>query len=878
MRQSVNGHHPGLRAKHNEAAALVSQMTLDEKAGFCSGSDFWHLEGCERLDVTSIMVTDGPHGLRKQDASVDHAGLHKSIPATCFPTACALASSWNTDLLKQVGEALGREAAAEDVTVLLGPGVNIKRHPLCGRNFEYYSEDPLLTGQLAAAFINGVQSQGVGTSIKHYALNNQEYRRMQVDVIADERSIREIYLRGFEIAIKTAQPWTVMCSYNRINGTYASEHDWLLNQVLRDEWGFEGLVVTDWGAANDRVKGLAAGLDLEMPASGGVNDQRIKDSVGAGDLLEARLDLAVTRLVSLGLLGGELTGRSQEVDWQAHHNLARQAAAESAVLLKNDKKLLPLNKGSKIAVIGEFAKQPRYQGAGSSQVNPQQLDNAYDALAAFLGEAPAYAPGYYLTSRVKGSLPDQAEGSLQSGAEGSSQSQAEGSLQSGAEGSTPLTEEQLIAEAVALAHEVEVVVLFAGLPAIYESEGFDRANMQMPAQHNRLIEAVCNANPNTAVLLFNGGPVELPWLHQVAAILEMYLPGEAGGSAAVDLIYGQANPSGKLAETFPRQLDDVPAHQWFPGDGRQVQYREGLHVGYRYFDEAAEQVLFPFGHGLGYTQFGYADLQVDEQEGQLNCQLALTNQGGLAGAEVVQLYIHKVGSEVWRPQQELKAFAKVMLAPGETKRVMLTVDIDDLAIYDKWQDRWEVKPGEDDFSWIGQGAWLVEPGEYEIRVAASSQDIRLRQSVQLAGSQGLLSDAIRRVTGPTINQGRLQVDDETFAAMLDRPLPEVEPVRPYHLNTSLGDLGGSWVGRLLMKRAMKRFRRNFNVDNAGDRGKEDPAIKMFEEMTKTMPLRTMVLFSQGKLSFRMLALLLALMNHQYLEVLRLLLGGREKWQ
>ena len=530
MQQSSNRPHPGMRARHDEAAALVAQMTLEEKAGFCSGRDFWHLEACERLGIEPVMVTDGPHGLRKQDERGDHVGLLDSVPATCFPTACAMASSWDTDLLERLGVALGTEAAAEHVTVLLGPGVNIKRHPLCGRNFEYYSEDPLLTGRLAAAFINGVQSQGVGTSIKHYAMNNQEHRRMQVDVIVDERSIREIYLRGFEIAIRTAQPWTVMCAYNRINGTYASEHGWLLNQVLRDEWGFEGLVMTDWGAINDRVKGLVAGLDLEMPTSGGINDLRLKNAATAGDLPEEQLDQAVTRMVSLGLLGGDLHRRNEEVDWQAHHDLARKASAESAVLLKNENDLLPLKKETRIAVIGEFARTPRYQGAGSSQVNPQRLDNAFDALAEFLGVSPAYAPGYSLSTADDSQIDDQ-----------------------------------LIAEAVEAASGAEAVVLCAGLPAIYESEGFDRADMQMPEQHNRLIEAVCDANPNTVVVLFNGGPVEMPWKGKPAAILEMYLPGQAGGGAAVDLLYGVVNPSGKLAETFPMRLSDVPADQWFPG-------------------------------------------------------------------------------------------------------------------------------------------------------------------------------------------------------------------------------------------------------------------------------------------------------------------------
>ena len=830
MPDSNNERYPGLHTKHNEAAALVAQMSLEERANFCSGRDFWHLETSERLGIPPVMLTDGPHGLRKQAANGDHVGLHSSVPATCFPTACALASSWDTDLLHQVGVALGQECVAENVAVLLGPGVNIKRHPLCGRNFEYFSEDPLLTGCLAAAFINGVQSQKVGTSIKHYALNNQEHHRMQVNVIADERTIREIYLRGFEIAVKAAQPWTVMCSYNRVNGTYASEHDWLLNKVLRDEWGFEGLVVTDWGAANDRVKGIAAGLDLEMPASGGVNDRRLYLAVDSDELPTEKLDQAVTRIVSLSLLGGELQGRNQQVDWQAHHDLARKAALESAVLLKNDQCLLPLRKETKIAVIGEFAKQPRYQGTGSSRVNPHRLDNAYDALEEYLGSAPVYAKGYCLH--------ETAENSTEQG-------------------------DQLIAEAVGAARGAEVVLLFAGLPATYESEGFDRADMQMPMQQCRLIEAVCDANPNTAVLLFNGGPVEMPWVDKVAAVLEMYLPGQAGGSAAVGLLYGHACPSGKLAETFPMKLSDVPSDQWFPGDGRQVQYREGLYVGYRFFDMAGVSVLFPFGHGLSYTQFGYTGLRVSEAAGQLTCSVQLTNQGDRTGAEVVQLYVRKVDSAVRRPEQELKAFAKIMLAPGESATVLLNVDLADLAIYDIGHDS-------------GQGAWVVEPGEYEIRVGASSQDIRLKHPIKLVGPLEQLSrafrDAFDKDGGPAIRDGKLLVDDKTFAAMLGHPLPAAESVRPYHLNTSLGDLGGSMVGRLLMNRAMARFRQDFDVEE-----RDGTTARMFEEMARTMPLRSMVLFSRGRLSFRLLGILLALMNHRYLEAMRLLLGGRGKW-
>lgn len=802
MSQTPTNHKPA-------AAELVARMSLEEKAAFCSGRDFWHMEANERLGMASIMLTDGPHGLRKQMGDTDHVGIGNSVPATCFPTACALASSWDRDLLREVGVALGEQCAAENVAVLLGPGMNIKRHPLCGRNFEYFSEDPLVSGELAAALIEGIQSQGVGACVKHFAVNNQEQGRMFVDAIVDERTLREIYLRGFEIAVRKAQPWTVMCAYNRLNGVYCSEHDWLLNQVLRGDWGFAGAVVTDWGAANNRVRGIAAGLDLEMPASGGVNDRRLVAAVRDGRLPEADLDRAVARNLSLALLGGELPKQRVAMDQDAHHALARRAAGECAVLLKNEGALLPLAPGARIAVIGAFAKQPRYQGAGSSQVNPTRLDCAFDAIAATVGDGASldYAPGY----DPKHSEPDAA----------------------------------LVAEAAAAAAEAEVAVVFAGLPGSYESEGFDRSHMALPEQHDRLIAAVCEANPNTVVVLSNGAPVAMPWVAAPKAILEGYLAGQGGGAAMADVLFGRVNPSGKLAETFPLQQADVPADRWFPGTGRQVHYREGLHVGYRHFDTAAAPVLFPFGHGLSYTRFEYGDLELSAdafaQGGELAVSFALTNSGDLAGSEVVQLYAHAAQSSVHRPEQELRAFTKVALAPGETRRVTLTLDDAAFAVYD-----------------TDAGKWIVEAGEFEIRLGASSRDIRLRTRLKVQSSQSL-SAAARGVGG-------LDGSDEAFAALLGKPVPPPEPSRPYHLNSSLGEIGETALGRFIRSKVASGFQKRMGVEEG-----DEATARMFEAMANNMPLRSLALFSGGRLSFNGLAALVALLNHRLLTALRLLL-------
>ena len=801
-----------------KAAAIVAKMTLAEKTELCSGADVWSLPAITRLALPSIMLTDGPHGLRKA-APGTHSGLSRNLPATCFPTASALASTWDVDLLREIGVALGAESAAADVAVLLGPGMNIKRHPLCGRNFEYFSEDPLLSGRLAAAMIDGIQSRGVGACIKHFAANDQEHGRMVVDVIADERTLREIHLRGFEIAVRESKPWTVMCAYNRLNGVYCSENDWLLNGVLRREWGFDGAVMTDWGAANDRVRGIEAGNDLEMPASGGVNDRRVAAAVRRGELSGDVLDRSVARVVDLVWKSRERSSGTPAVDSTDHHALAHRAAAEGAVLLKNDGGLLPLRPDARIAVIGAFAKEPRYQGTGSSHVTPTQLDCAFDAMQRIVGADAAhpllYAPGYD---------PERSE-----------------------------PDPQRIDEACAVVAEANIAVVFAGLPSVYESEGFDRPHMRLPDQHDRLIEAVCETNPNTVVVLANGAPVEMPWVEGPKAILETYLGGQAGGAAVADILFGRRSPSGKLAETFPLRQADVPSDFWFPGANRQVQYREGLYVGYRYFDSFQRPVLYPFGHGLSYTQFSYEDLYVTECEGQpFRIALTLTNTGDVDGAEVVQVYVHRVDdSGPYRPEQELRGFRKVMLKAGESRALTIELDQNAFAFYD-----------------VEAGDWKTPPGEHEIRVGASSRDIRLRQRLLTGASNGARNLPESHLNDrPVFRDGHLEVNDETFAAMLGKPVPPPEAVRPFHLNSTLSEIETTRLGRLVAKRYKVRF-----VERMG--GSDAATRKMIERMADDTPLRSLVLFSGGRISFTMAEALVAVLNGRYLAAFGLSAGRR----
>ncbi len=659
-------------------------LTTEEKASLTSGNSFWESKGVDRVGIPSIYLTDGPHGVRKQREGGDHLGIGDSVPATCFPPAVALGSTWDPQLLERVGNALGDEARAENVGVLLGPGINIKRSPLCGRNFEYLSEDPILSGRLGAALVDGLQARGVGASLKHFAANNQETDRMRVSADIDERPLREIYLRGFQHVVEHAQPWTVMCSYNRINGVYASENAWLLTSVLRDEWGFEGLVVSDWGAVNNRVNALVAGLDLEMPSSNGVTDAQLVAAVASGELDESVLDTGANRVIDLIEKVVNGADASADYDRDAHHALAREVAGRSVVLLKNDG-ILPIDPtaGVKLAVIGEFARTPRYQGAGSSQIVPTRLDNALDEMRALAGSSDVtFAPGYALGGADDAGLLD---------------------------------------EAVAAAAAADVAVVFVGLPGEDESEGFDRDHLEIPAAQTALLEAVLAANPRVAVVLSNGGVVRLSgWAGRASAIVEGWLLGQAGGGAIADVLFGAVNPSGRLAETIPVRLEDTPAFLNFPGEAGHVRYGEGLFVGYRYYDSRDAAVDFAFGHGLSYTTFEYSGVSAVQSEVGLEVTLTIANTGTRDGREVAQVYVGVPGSAVARPVRELKGFASVEVAAGASREVTIVIPSEDLAYFD-----------------TASGDWVVEGGDYTVSVGASSRDLRAEVVVAVTGDAGL---------------------------------------------------------------------------------------------------------------------------------------------
>ncbi|MBF6336744.1 glycoside hydrolase family 3 C-terminal domain-containing protein [Nocardia abscessus] len=661
----------------------LTDLSPEDRAALGSGADFWTTKAIG--PVASVTLTDGPHGVRRQPGATDHLGLAASLPATCFPPAVGLAQSWDAELVRRVGEALGREARALGVDVLLGPGVNIKRDPRGGRNFEYYSEDPLLTGLLGAAWVTGLQSTGVGASLKHFAANNAEHDRMRMSSDIDPRPLREIYLRAFAHIVRTARPWTVMCSYNRINGVHAAQNRWLLTDVLRGEWGFDGAVVSDWGAVADRTASVTAGLDLEMPGGSGVSDTQVVAAMAEGALDPADVDRAarnVARLAARVVAGRELGDAPDNAD--EHHRLAREIAARCVVLLRNDRDLLPLTPGRSLAVIGEFAVEPRYQGGGSSHVTPTRLDVPLDEIRALSGDGTvSYSRGFTTSD-------------------------------------TEADNAALRAAAVAAAEKADVAVLFLGLAATQESEGFDREHLELPADQLNLLDAVVRAQPDTVVVLAHGGVVRLaPVAAPAPAILDGGLLGQAGGGALADVLFGVVNPSGRLAETVPVRLQDTPAYLNFPGENSHVRYGEGLYVGYRWYDSRDMDVTYPFGHGLSYTTFEYADSALAADAAGITVRVLVTNTGSRAGREVVQVYTAVPGSAVTRPARELKGVAVTAeLEPGASEEVSILLARDDLAYWETRVDR-----------------WVVEGGSYQVWAGASSRDLRVTGQIDLAGDE-----------------------------------------------------------------------------------------------------------------------------------------------
>ena len=764
--------------KHTD---IITKLNLEQKCALLSGDTVFTTRGYKNAGVPSITLSDGPNGVRKQAGAADHLGLNPSVPATCFPTAATVACSWDPALGEEIGRAMGEEAAAQEVAVLLGPGLNTKRSPLCGRNFEYFSEDPYLSGKMAAAYVRGIQSEGISACPKHFAVNSQELRRMASDSVVDERTLRELYLTGFEIVVKEAHPKALMSSYNLINGIYANENAHLLQDILREEWGFDGAVVTDWGGSNDHALGVKNGSTLEMPAPGGDAVRELLAAVRSGKITEADVDARLDELLTLVLdTHAAVERHSRSFDADAHHALARRAAGESVVLLKNDDALLPLAEGTRVAVIGDFAETPRYQGAGSSAVNSIKVDTFLDCLNDSGLHSVGFAPGFDRQGK-----PDAAKQ----------------------------------AEAVALAAKADAVLLCLGLDEIKESEGLDRADMKLADNQIELLQAVREANPNTVVIVNAGASLETPWLAHCKALVYGALGGQAGAGAMVDVLTGKINPGGKLAETWANAYADTPARDHFAGPGRTVQYREGLYVGYRYYQTAGVPVAFPFGHGLSYTQFAYSDLHADAH----SATVTVTNTGDRAGAEIVQLYVAKPNAEIFRPAQELKAFAKVQLAAGESKTVTLTLD-------DKAFRYWNTRTD----------SWEVEGGTYELRVGASSADIRLTAAVEVIGT-----DALNPYAGKALQHyqsGKVQtVPDAEWETLLGRPIPD-DRVK-IDRNMTLGELnhGRSPLGWLVWAVLTALLNASYK------KGKPDLNV-LFQY---NMPLRALAKMTNGAISMGM---------------------------
>ncbi len=787
-------------------ADIIKQMTLEEKCYLFSGKDFWQTRSVERLGVPNMTLSDGPHGIRKQEGAGDQLGLNGSLPATCYPTAATIANSWDTALGEEIGEHLGTEAASQGVGTLLGPGLNIKRSPFCGRNFEYFSEDPYLAGKMAASYIRGIQKNGVAACPKHFAANSQELRRMASDSVMDERTLREIYLTGFEIAVKEGRARSIMSAYNRINGVYANENKHLLQEILRDEWGFDGFVVSDWGASNDHTEGVRAGSHLEMPTTGGDSDLELIEAVKSGrfsqELLDQRVDELLDVILSVTKSIKPLEGKPFDVE--KHHAMAAKASEQSIVLLKNENNILPLKKGAKVAVIGEFAQKARYQGAGSSVVNPTRLDNAMDVVKNFDLDVAGFEAGY----------PRSGKG-----------------------------DPAMQARAVELAKKADIVLLYIGLDEISESEGLDRSHMRLPQSQIDLIEAVAAVNPSVVAVMSAGSAVEMPWLPKCKALVLGYLCGQAGASSVLKVITGQVNPSGKLAESYPVKYEDVSSAPYFPAKERTAEYREGLYVGYRYFETANVPVLFPFGFGLSYTTFEYSDLTVTGKE----ATFTLKNTGKMDGAEVAQLYVSKPDGDVFRPAKELKGFTKVFLKAGESRQVTIPLDDKAFRYFNVKTNRFETEGG----------AWTV-------MIGASCADIRLSGTVSVKGTQAA-SPYDKAKFAKYFSGDIKSVSDAEFEALLGRPIPDGHWSGTLDMNDAICQLyyAKSWIARKVYKIMTNMLNKSIQ------KGEPDLNITFIYNM----PFRGIAKMAGGMCTMEMAEGILTIVNGHFFKGLGAVIGG-----
>lgn len=791
----------------NQKPRSAGDLTLSQQISLLSGGSIWRTQALPADGVPAVTLSDGPHGLRFQADAGDHLGLASSAAATCFPPAVTVASSWDEELAAEIGRAVAREARALGVDVVLGPGLNIKRHPRCGRNFEYFSEDPLLTGRLAEAMVHGIQSQGVGACLKHFAVNNQESHRFVVDAIVDERTLRELYLAGFEHAVRASKPWTVMAAYNSINGASATVNKRLLTDILRDEWGFEGLVMSDWGATGDRVAAIEAGMDLEMPGSCGISDDDVLGAVQRGRLDPVAVETSAQRVLDLVARSARAAGSSIPTD--DHDALARRAAAEGTVLLRNDG-LLPLRPNATVAVIGAFAAQPRYQGSGSSLVTPTRVTTALGALRE-RGVDPLYAPGY--------------------------------------DPSDSGTDASLVEQAVEIARQADVALVMVGLPPSAESEGFDREHLHIPDQHNHLVEAVCAANPKTVVALSNGAPILMPWTDSPAAILESYLGGQASGGALIDVLFGDAEPGGRLAETFPSSCEEIAADPFFPGRPRQVEYREGLFVGYRHHTSADITPAFPFGHGIGYTTFHWSDIATSHARldagKDTSVTLTVTNTGTRTGSDVVQIYLHDRTGVVLRPRRTLAGFAKVKLAAGESRPVTIDIPARAFAFYD-----------------VDNRDWRIPTGVFGLEVARSSADIVETVDVEITGGVNSAPESAHTAAVAT--------SSEAFRRRLGHPVPEPRPAQPFSRESTIGELTDGALGRLL-KAAFWKFA---PLDNSS---RNDKALMaMLQRGLEELPVRAAANFSRGRLRWPTVDILIDLANRDLQQAASRVLAGLQR--